>query len=194
MTHARRGKTLIELMAVIATVSLLTGLLGQLFVKMMRSEGTARRGVVARLNLDRLARDFRDDVHSGHRAALVDEAEHPAQVLSIVRGDDSVAEYRVRDGFVRRTILREGEPESRDDYHLEGSDHQFDIESGETERISLQHATGAVAETPSGRRRVVLIQAVLGRDFRFIGGNDTDGENVSSGLSPVSAEQEENRP
>lgn len=167
MNRDRNGKTLIELVSVMGVISIVLGLLGQTFAVMMQSEGSARRGVVSTLNLDRLATEFRNDIHAAERAELIPEA----QGLSITLPDLTVIEYRTSEDAIRRSVLLEGEPESQEVYRLDESHNQFEIAEGATDVVTLIHSTGArldsTKETTNHRRHIVRIAAVLGRDHRF---------------------------
>ena len=172
MTQNRNGKTLIEMIAVMGIMSVIFGTLGQTFALMMRSESSARQGVVARMNLDRLASEFRNDVHAADRAALIADGKPPAQALSLSMLNDTVVEYRIIENSVRRTVLRERKRESWDEYRMEAADHRFEIMRDQSRIVALVHSTGAPNDSDSqasaNRRRIVRIQAILGRDRRFV--------------------------
>jgi len=108
----RRGVTLIELMVVISVLAVLMGLCAVTIQLLLRvgSDTQARRSAAAAL--DRLAEQFREDVH------LCDDVQiRPAGVR--LRLTPRVAvDYEVRDGRVGRIESTDGQPSRHESYGL----------------------------------------------------------------------------
>jgi len=97
--RTRAGKTLIELLVIIATASTVLSMAGQLLFRVSRTERAVREaGTVSRAEL-RLIRDLRADVR-GATSADATPAEGSAQ-LRLTRGSGEIV-YRATDGGIER--------------------------------------------------------------------------------------------
>lgn len=163
MTKDRSGKSMIEMVTVMAVLSVIMAVAGAAFAAMMKADGAARNAVVGRTNLSRLAVQFRNDVRAARAASL----EGGAQTLRVTLPDDTVAVYRIMPEEIERVRQRGDEILGREEYRLPGSRAHFEIDRSDPPVIALVQTTVIAAESaadgtvPAGR--VVRIEAVGGR-------------------------------
>ncbi len=176
----RAGKTLIELLVIIATASTILSMTGQLLFRVSRTERAVREsGTISRAEL-RLIRDFRADVRA---AASADAGlEDGAARLRLVGGDDEIT-YRATDGGIERTstarreLYRLGDIECR--FHI---DDRFVILEVEPRR-----------STPGFQKAAPIqfsITAAMGADShdpRAAQAPSEEGETDTATIPPVEA-------
>ena len=141
MNRTRRGFSLIEMLVVIAVMSVMVTLGTITIALLMRSERNGGDALVAAQAANRLARQFRDDVHAA-QAATLDAKDHNHPILTLqANGVDRVSWSRVEAG-VRRTVAGE-------------------LAGIETYRLPIGDLLFAVSETrPAGpTRRLVSVTA-----------------------------------
>ncbi|MEW4569890.1 hypothetical protein AB1L88_18650 [Tautonia sp. JC769] len=170
-TH-RGGKrsgvaSLIEVLAAMTIIAVLFGTTASLTALMFRLERTGQDDLAATITGGTLAADFRAD---GHAASGVEEGEDAEQIVLTGPGDRRTV-YR-RDG---RSLIREGggpgEAGRRESYRLRPrATVRWEVREAGAWRV----VTLAIEETGEvgGDRRVVRIDATIGRDHRY-GGDDS---------------------
>ena len=111
MRH-RRGSSLLEVLALIATTALMLGLSAGLIQVLLRVEKAGRADLVETSEISRLALTFRADVRSATAA-------HPADgTLELDGPAGPIARYQFEAGQVVRLRLEGDEVRARDDYRL----------------------------------------------------------------------------
>ena len=168
MNRNRTGKSLIEVLIVLSIASLVFTLSAQTFARLMRADKAARHSLVARSNLTRLAKAFRQDVNSATNATTADDAKQ----LTLQQQNGIRIEYRAENETVTRQTLQGETRLSRDEFKLADSDNHFEIVAGPPKVVVLVHQTGGYDQLPNApavdRPRTVKMEAVRGRDLRFL--------------------------
>lgn len=141
MNRSRRGYSLLEMLVVIAVMSVMVTLGTLTVALLMRSDRNGSDALVTALAGHRLARQFRNDVHRAHNATLdADNDSHPVLRLMTDPGT-TITWKRVEDG-VRRTVA--GDRGGIETFRITSADVAFVI---------------SPAPADSATRRLVSIQA-----------------------------------
>ncbi|MBX9788730.1 MAG: hypothetical protein K2Y37_07420 [Pirellulales bacterium] len=175
----RRGITLIEVVAVAAMSSLLTGLAVTALILAIKNSDAAHGDLATRIEIARLTRQFRRDVHAARRATLAG-----APDLVTFNNGEAVVRYRQagdrleREEFASdRDCAGDAPPTKRDSYRLpsgfaatidsavSGNDSFVRLQISPTRNTEPNLATSRVSHV--GRSHNV--EAWLGRDHRGIG-------------------------
>jgi prepilin-type N-terminal cleavage/methylation domain-containing protein len=141
VNRSRHGYSLLEMLVVIAVMSVMV-ILGTLTVALlMRSDRNGSDALVTAIAGHRLARQFRDDVHRAHNATLeADNGNQPVLRLMTEQGT-TISWKRVEDG-VRRTV--DGDRGGIETYRITSADVAFVISPAPADSVT---------------RRLVSIQA-----------------------------------
>lgn len=123
---ARRGETIITLLAVIAVASVLMGLAMTILVMAIQTERLTRQQLRDTAMLARLARQFRDDVH---RAGAVEASAGSEPAWTFPMPGDAKVVYSAVPGAVVRTAWRGGKTAERESFALTRQS-QWRIEGG----------------------------------------------------------------
>ncbi len=124
MNSSRHGYSLIEMLVVMAVMSVMVSLGTLTVALLMRSDRNGSDALVTALTGHRLARQFRDDVHRAHDATLeADNDNHPVLRLMTDPGT-TISWKRVKDG-VRRTVA--GDRGGIETYRITSADVAFVI-------------------------------------------------------------------
>ena len=166
MNRSRSGYSLIEMLVVIAVMSVMV-ILGTLtFALLMRSERTGGDSLVAAQAGHRLARQFRQDVHSADNATLdTSTPAHPLLKL-LADGRATVTWSRVQEGL-RRT--ENGSPVRIETYRVPA--HEFSIVLSPVQPDSRTRRLVTITTTPETESRPhpqdawpIRVTAVLGAE------------------------------
>lgn len=166
----RRGKSLIELMVVIATLNVMLLVCVTLMHKMLRSQAGGARSLAESVSLARLANDFRQDVHAAIRAegAAADAGEPAHCTLNLP--DGHVVVYAGLPQALSRTESQDDKVQRRETYALADGEPRFET-SPESQLVTLVHRWDTrTAVEKSGNQaalRELRIEAALGHDRRF---------------------------
>ena len=169
MNRRDRGYTLIEMLIVIALLSVMVILATMTLAILMRSERAGGDALVAAQAGHRLARQFRDDVHAAHDATV--DSTNPARpVLSLLSGDGRVTvTWRRVEAGLRRTVA--GEPTHIETYRVPATEVSFALSPHQPAApprrlVSLTTVPGT--ETANRPHAVetwpIRVTAVLGRE------------------------------
>lgn len=167
----RNGKSLIEMLVVMAIMSVVMGITIKTTIIMMRADADSGQSTLSSTNLNRLAHRFRRDVHAATAAELIATADNAPKTLKLSMPDNVVTEYRpLNDRIVR--LVRKGEtPQSRDAFPLLRGENRFELTTDQSTVVSLVHIrntqqnSGKSPNTPG--RREIRIEAVQGKNHRF---------------------------
>jgi hypothetical protein len=122
--RARRGITIIEVVVLMTGVATMLGLCAVTIQALFRVGGEGQARLSAAAALDRLAGQFRADVHACDQAVLGTKAEgQPARDgaaanLRLTLGPGLVVTYEAREGRVARVESGAGAGPRRESYHL----------------------------------------------------------------------------
>ena len=188
-----RGISLVELLMAMGGVSLVITSSAMLLHGVMRAQSESRRFFDDERTSARLARQFRADVHAAAQVAaqVAAQIEAPAgdRLVAFTLPDGGTIEYRhtADRRQIERRLLAPGNPTptGREDYSLAGpcaavvtvAEKQIHLELG-TEGADGELAPPGVVRpprTPAEAKRkppALVVEAVLGRDLRFLPGRD----------------------
>lgn len=159
----RSAYTLIEMLAVLAVGSALLGTATATLYLVFRAESGGRQQLLLATTLDRLAEQFRRDVHEA-------DAITPRQpgAWEFRQPGGRTVEYRPGKDCLVRLELVCGRPERREEYALP-TGAEVAIESPPQGRpgLAVLRITVPVDQTAAAARRGVRIEAALGFDQRF---------------------------
>jgi len=166
----RRGTSLIQLVAVMAVVSVMTTLAATFIIRLYRVEAGMVRHLAATHAWQRVARDFRLDVHAARTVVLTND---PQPQLTLETGSSRIA-WLTEAGAIRRVVRNEaasGDPQPRPGESYRFDDAQFRLAI----RPAAQPGTLSVAEltvapvSPGGDGNLpeVITAALVGFDHRF---------------------------
>ena len=162
--NRRRGYSLVEMVVVIATASVLLGLTVTLLYTLLRVERDGRDQIRHYTTLGRLAAQFRRDAHAATAASAIDNRQ-----WKFTLSDNRAVTYRMEPGrLIRLEQAGEASP-NRESFALPpGMTAAVEIDTdAEPTFVGL-----VMVPTPEGserrRGRPIRIDAVLGRDHRFV--------------------------
>ncbi|MCA9246538.1 MAG: prepilin-type N-terminal cleavage/methylation domain-containing protein [Planctomycetales bacterium] len=160
MNASRKGYSLVELIVVMAALSVLLSLVTATLALLLR--GTHRGGelISQQATLDRLAAQLRQDVHAAEDAAIVD-----GERLTVAFDSKRRAEYRAELHGVQRTEYAGDKPVGHELYRLPTARH---VEARKEQTDAWVLAGFDIAFTNSNAEEVTAwnlpIRAVVGRD------------------------------
>ena len=180
-----RGISLVELLMAMGGVSLVITSSAMLLHGVMRAQSESRRFFDDERTSARLARQFRADVHAAAQVA----APAGERLVAFTLPDGQTIEYRhTADRCqIQRRLLAPGNPTptGREDYSLAGpcaavvtvAEKQIHLELGAEGADGELAPPGVVLppRTPAEAKRkppALVVEAVLGRDLRFLPGRD----------------------
>jgi hypothetical protein len=115
----RRGVTIIETIVLMTGVAAMLGLAVILLQLLMKLDGDSRARFDAASSLARLARQFRQDLHTTGSVRLIEPPASKVSVLRIDPGPDRLIEYQVRgDDKVVRVEKDKGADVRRESFHV----------------------------------------------------------------------------
>lgn len=173
MSHRRPGTSLMEMLVVMAVLSVVMALAATTISRIVRSEQSGIRELSSAMVADRLERQFRSDVHSARQVLVGDmTGMKPAELeLSLVDGS-TVTWSHVDEGLRRREA--NGQPQSSrvETYRLAGDHVRFSVENvgparRQTRLVSVRLLSGSSPPvgSPDGSRRLT-ISGILGFRLR----------------------------
>jgi prepilin-type N-terminal cleavage/methylation domain-containing protein len=177
----RQGFTLIEVVAVIAMLSVLFAMSAVIIQFLLRSDQTVSQQAVLELTLLKLSQQFRDDVHAATTVGT-DEPQPPDALELLGTAPTSIrVKYQVDGEKLIRELMEGDHAVNREVFRLPDCQIQFRTESMEAEQakagmesrfLVLSIDRWGLAITPQqqqgrGKRRL-SVQAQLGRDQRVL--------------------------
>jgi prepilin-type N-terminal cleavage/methylation domain-containing protein len=179
--NRRHGASLIELMVVIAILTVIFGLVGVLFHRLFQAEQLSARTTVAEITTMRLADQFRRDIHAAQSAKRSEATGEALPTLELKSsGDAPTILYTGGLNKVQRDVRQGQKSIAHETYRLPSCRVTFppsptDPESeGSNQRPSFvtlylerPHATVTVAAQAQPPLRGIVLDAELGRDQRL---------------------------
>lgn len=160
----RAGKSLLELLVVMALASVVLTLGAQTLIQLLRAERLETSAVSRSMNLSRVARQFRADVHDAKSAQLIPADDQSLETLELRTSDGRRIVYIAEESEIRRTVHNPPQTAGREAYRLYYGDLHFEVDDKE-ERASLGYSylmgRGAENPTVAGKRRVLRIDAYI---------------------------------
>lgn len=164
----RRGFSLIEMVAAIGVISILTGLSVTLIHSLLRVERIERAALVQQNTLVRLSREFRQDVREARATEPSGDVAEPLTNIVLQSSAGDAVEYRIRNDSVVRTWRRAEKAERTE---------TFKLPSGATAHLMVSRKPGQAVvslliDRKAGKRgegesREFRVDARVGRDHRF---------------------------
>ncbi|MDB5351530.1 MAG: hypothetical protein JWN86_2777 [Planctomycetota bacterium] len=165
----RRGYTLVEMLAVMATLTLILGLCVALMELLLKLNTSGKDHVETEARLSRSARIFRDDVHEAGEIKRC-EPGTSSTTIELVRPDhDRVVEYQWIKNDLVRNEWSAGEIVKRERFPLpaQASAHfEHRSDGGRSVAAYVVHRRGKQASGPAVDH-AFRIEAMVGAAFRF---------------------------
>lgn len=170
----RAGKSLIEVVVVIALLGAVMVPTVRMIHGLMRSEREGARSLALSTSAARLSREFRRDVHSAVETEIVSPNAGRPEELRLTQSDGETVVYAATDGGIERLVKSERDGDSnvlsRERYRLPAGRTRFET-SAESPMVALIHERASADELASAPGRsgmkVLRIEAIAGRDHRF---------------------------
>ena len=172
----RRGFTLIELMVVIAIISVIFSLVGAVFQRLFLSEQSAMRAALIEQTVSRLADQFRRDIHAATFAEVDTHREGATGSLGLFeanRDQPAIVYVILTDEVRRERRAADSSVSHREVYRLPECRIAFAVQVAEAEvsflslSIARQHSTITPQPQASRPYRTLVVEAALGRDNRL---------------------------
>jgi hypothetical protein len=185
----RRAISLIELLAVLSGCSLVLGLTASLLHQTMRSQTNTRRFFDVERNVQRLARQFRSDVHGSIETSADDEAGDDGQFLRLRFADGGAVEYQRHAEKIVRIASRDAAPTAREEYSLSETIVVDVRELESPDRWELSISTSPPQpknQLPSAPMDIhespifLQVEAIPGRDLRHAPPTDANDDNANA--------------
>ncbi|HZW32325.1 MAG TPA: hypothetical protein VFF52_16550 [Isosphaeraceae bacterium] len=165
---ARRGITIIEVIVVMTGVATLLGLCAVTLQLLLRLSADGQSRLGAATALDRLASQFRADVHAADSVQGDEKAAGqaaPAASLRLASGSRHLVTYEARAGRVLRVESGTGRPTRHESYVLDrGAGVRFEHRDDGRRRFLAMIVTGRAGKEPVDPPRPLEILALLGKD------------------------------
>lgn len=168
MMRSRHGKSLVEMLVVITAMSVLLGFVAQTFHTLRRAERASAQSLTQSVNLSRLARQFRHDVHAARQAERATADNQPEQ-LRLMRPDGTTILWSTTDDSVTRGEQRDGTRTAQERYRVGPARLRFDLSDDGTQAaliVGPPAVTPGIPAPPTGPKPL-RIEAITGRDLRF---------------------------
>jgi prepilin-type N-terminal cleavage/methylation domain-containing protein len=160
----RRGLTLIEMVVTISVAAVLTGLAISVLLVMYRVEQNGRTQLAQAKSLERLADQFRQDVHAavGETVATEKEPQHWRFDLPEKR----IVQYKIADGTISREDSTDAQNVRRESYTLP-KDSTVAVSVDRTTNPAVVSLTIEPNQDSLRPHYPLRVDALQGRDLRF---------------------------
>lgn len=171
---SRRGYTLIEVLVTVSLVTVALTLLATWLTTVMRSQRIARDHLLEIQTRDRLARQFREDVHQARRIESTRSAQEPDAGMRLALVGGRVVTYAMRGQLLER-VEQAGDKTLREQFQLEDAEAHFEvIDQHQPARAVLVLTTpassGRNSASAGSNEATLRIEAVVGSNGRFAAG------------------------
>jgi hypothetical protein len=164
---ARRGITIIEVMVVMSGVAVMLGLCALTLQLLLRLNADSQARLSAAAALDRLAGQFRQDVHACNAAGLDDKpgGATASPSLRLNLGPSRTVSYEARDGRVVRSESESGKSTRHESYTLARmSSVQFQVRDEAARRFVALVVTRSTGKNAIDPPRPLEVLALLGKN------------------------------
>lgn len=162
----RCGWTLVEMVVTITIMSVLTGIAIKTLTTLLLSERTGVQHVVDLATVSRLARQFRQDVHSA-KSVEVNSATASKPLLQVTIAEGHQIDYQVQDAGLLRRELRPDKSVHNELWRLKKTQFECQTNSGTPQIVTLV-LKGSDRVRNAGKTnstlKVMQIDAIAGRD------------------------------
>ncbi len=164
--HPRRGKSLLEMMAVIAIMAMLFPILAKLMWTVMQQGQSGETAFVTSTTLSRLSYQFRQDAHAANSAQF--PPQQPGKLTLNLPDNQSVL-YVFKKGELIRTQQQGDKITAHEVYRLPHRECQFQPQqAGKLVTLTIQSKNDLHARTPvAALNSVWSLKATVGRNYRF---------------------------
>jgi type II secretory pathway pseudopilin PulG len=160
----RRGWTLIEMSVYIGIAAVLLPVVFVALAQAMRASDHVREQSQSASSLERLARQFRDDVHE---AAAATVAQGGKELLLTMAGERRIR-YKSTAAAVERTVKAGDVTQQRDTFPLSGlAPGDFEVRSDPAEAVLLLRVVPDPQPRPAAGGRTLELAAGVARNHRF---------------------------
>lgn len=166
-TAPRTGKSLIEMVFVIAVIGMVMTIAAKTMVVVLNRERSGRDAFTANSDRSRLASDFRRDVNAAQSTGLSEGQDEAGRRLQLTLPEHSVVEYSLQEDEIIRVVKQAETISARERYRIGYEDARFAIEPGDRELVSIIATITHRPETASVLQRQLRIDAVTGKDLRY---------------------------
>lgn len=169
-SQSRRGvASLIEVLASISVTAVMLGTSATLMTLLFRLDQRGRDDLNATLSEGRLATDLQRDIRSATDLEL--DPEPPEGGLKLIGPENQIVSYQFQDGILHRRKVVADESKHIESYRLQpGTSARWEaIDSMANRRLRLVLDTPRLRSASAAGRRVMQIEATLGRDHRYQG-------------------------
>jgi prepilin-type N-terminal cleavage/methylation domain-containing protein len=165
--NRRRGFSLIEMLVVITIGATLSGIAVLMLHALLRSHNTGREHLEYARTINRLAEQFRADVHAMQQA--MPAGDEMVFELSPLPANDTIIRYKCLERRIDRSELQGGQIVSQDSFML-----PLDMAASIKTELQQDVSIARIAISPKDnispklyRAAPIRIEAVLGRDSRL---------------------------
>ena len=172
----RRGFTLIELMVVIAIITVIFSLVGAVFQRLFLSEQSAMRAALIEHTVSRLADQFRRDIHAATFAEIDTQREGATGSLGLFeanRDQPAIVYVILTDEVLREQRAADNRVSHREVYRLPECRASFAVQVAEADvsfiSLSIERQHSTITPQPQATRpyRTLVVEAALARDNRL---------------------------
>jgi len=167
MKHAhRQGKTIIEMLVVIAVLGMVSSMCAVALSGVMKLDRRTRTSLVRMTAESDLAVKFRSDIHRTVEINLLEPDDEPAR-LELSQHDGQQIRYTVDEGRLIREQVAGDEISGRDQFDIGGETVRFERTS-DPSQVVLKYTRLRDRQHPNSKRRMLEIRASIGKDLRFL--------------------------
>jgi prepilin-type N-terminal cleavage/methylation domain-containing protein len=165
MNRRRRGFTLVELLAVIASLSVLLGFSAAIIQGLLRVERKERAHVTEAATFSLFTREFKREAHRSARLVTQADTKTPAIELVFERSDGTRATYRAVEDGVEFSV-KDGETTARNERFAMAIYGRPEFEISQVEGRTLVSVTFPNPATASKREKApsLRVEAIVARD------------------------------
>lgn len=168
MTRTRRGFTLVELLAVVASMTVLLGVCVALVQALMKVERTGRNYVAEGSTFARLMHDFKRDAHAAVRVDPQSEAGKPMKEIAFLGPDGERATYRAFDAGVELIVAKSKDAVRQERFALSLYGRpEFEVEEVEGRKLVSLTFHGPAPVSKRESVPPLRIDAIVARDHGF---------------------------
>ena len=168
MKSNRRGHSLIEVLVILAGVSMLLTVSAGLLHVLFKLDRIERTELAETATIGRLSRQFRQDAHASERAEKGGGSD-AGETLAFVLPSGETIRYGPSKGWLVRTKLKGKEPLARDEFRLSRRGlPRFSIRTEDDANFVSLWFAGSSGGPSQSLRRELRYEAAVGRELRMM--------------------------